>query len=189
MALNVEDHLRCTAIARSTKTRCKRARMDGDIFCEKHFETEREPAMTSALPATVKPEKVEAALVGAARAVGIRPDDVLNLEPVEAMGWVWRTAAGIAEKFAVAIKDVDVTDKATWGVLRMTLDALEATRKAAEAAESAGMQRRRVALKEAEVQATYVAIDRAMQRTGMTEATKQRFVQCLGEELHAMAGT
>jgi len=104
------------------------------------------------------------------------------LEPVEVMSWVVLKTRSITAALVARLEASE--DMAGEGdLVRGALDALGHVRKAAEAAESAGMQRRRVVLEESKVQAAWGAIDRAIVRAGLDGVVEGRLRGLIGEEL------
>lgn len=186
MSEDIPDHLRCTAKTKLGE-RCRRQKAMGEGFCEKH--RQYQPVVeVPAVRAVAPPEKVRTELQEAMAAAGVEIVDDSHLEPVEVMRWVVLKTHSITERLMNLTDTQEFSMRESWPLIRQTLDALEALRKSAEAAESAGMQRRRVAVEEAKAQAVFLALDRAISRAEMAPSLEVRLRAFIGEEMHALSG-
>lgn len=187
MGLTVPDDLRCVAITTGNGPnqgkRCLKQRRRGDTLCDKHLK-QREVVEVPATKPTVKPEVAKSQALAVARSAGVEVADPDHLEPVEVMDWCVSQAHFITSEFMSKLRDApDITADEMAPTVRAALEAIGHARKASEAAESAGMQRRRIVLEEAKVRAVFLAVTRAIQRMGLPDADVQRFNNLIGEEL------
>ena len=187
MTLQFPDDLRCTETTQKG-TRCTRGRKRGTKWCEKH-QPKREEVIVGDIEVadTIEGQIARHDAVEVVRGAGVEVMDPNHLEPVEVMSYAVKVTNRIVvalERRLHAAENIAADSEAS--AVRSILDAVNGMIKAATAAESAGMQRRKMMLHEAQVQTMFVAASRAIQRMDLSDLEEQRFQSLFAEELRSV---
>jgi hypothetical protein len=189
VSMDLPDELRCQAKTTSKRLkgmRCSQRAVYGDRYCWKHAR-ESAAVVVEGRPSE-GPVRVQAEAVAVLRGSGVEVSAGDELEPVDVMAWVVLQTTWITEGLMGRLRKGEVLSASAEAAdIRAALEGLTHVRRAAESAESAGMQRRRVAIEEAKVRTIAMALERAIDRAGLPAPLEQRLRLFVGEELEKAA--